>query len=114
MLLKYKAPRLVHLPIADQIQRVPDPIIDGNVAEWEEVNARLGPMPPFDTASASLFDSAYVHPALEKSGLLWEYYRLTTNTLMRLVSGSKFGLDQYVGGLPKSRHHPAKGTAILL
>jgi len=68
-------------------------------------------MPPSDCGNPSLFDTAYVHPWLEKSGLLWSYYDLFTKASAWLLSGTTAGLDQWVGGLSETRHHASKGIS---
>lgn len=60
---------------------------------------------PVDTTVASLFDSAYVHPILQKSSLLWGMYDLWVKNIFLLISGTSAGLDQWVGGISKERFH---------
>ncbi|CZS91969.1 related to flavin-containing monooxygenase [Rhynchosporium agropyri] len=42
--------------------------------------------PPVDTYVMSLFDTAYVHPILQKSMLIWEYYDLFVKRMTQLIS----------------------------
>lgn len=58
-----------------------------------------------DTTIASLFDTAYVHPWLQKSPLLWTGYDTWAKFYFWLVSGTKHGVDQWVGGVPDDRYH---------
>ena len=67
-------------------------------------------MPPTDCSNASLFDTAYVHPVLEKSPLLWNWYDFFTKYSVWLISGTTTGLDQWVGGIPEHRNHASKGA----
>jgi dimethylaniline monooxygenase (N-oxide forming) len=60
---------------------------------------------PTDTTIASLFDSAYVHPILQKSSLLWAMYDFWAKNVFWLISGTSAGLDQWVGGISKERFH---------
>lgn len=63
---------------------------------------------PVDVSSASLFDTAYVHPILKNSPLLWAYYDRFIKYTLWMVSGTKHGLDQWVGGISDKRYHAAK------
>ncbi|KAG4430171.1 hypothetical protein IFR05_014347 [Cadophora sp. M221] len=63
---------------------------------------------PSDVAAASLFDTAYTHPLLRNSFLPWWYYDRFAKYTTWLVSGTKAGLDQWVGGLPPEGFHTSK------
>ena len=63
---------------------------------------------PVDVSSASLFDTAYVHPLLNASPLLWTYYDRFIKYTLWLVSGTQHGLDQWVGGISDERYHASK------
>lgn len=63
---------------------------------------------PVDVSSASLFDTAYVHPILNNSPLLWTYYDRFIKYTLWMVSGTKYGLDQWVGGILDERYHASK------
>ena len=65
---------------------------------------------PVDVSSASLFDTAYVHPILNNSPLLWTYYDRFIKYTLWLVSGTQHGLDQWVGGISDERYHASKST----
>lgn len=58
-----------------------------------------------DTTIASLFDTAYVHPWLQKSSALWAGYDKWAKFYFWLVSGTKHGVDQWVGGVSDDRYH---------
>ncbi|KAH8594455.1 hypothetical protein B0O99DRAFT_513763 [Bisporella sp. PMI_857] len=60
---------------------------------------------PADTTVPSLFDTAYVHPILQKSNLLWAAYDKWAKFYFYLISGTKHGLDQWVGGVSDERYH---------
>ncbi|KKY22981.1 putative dimethylaniline monooxygenase [Phaeomoniella chlamydospora] len=89
-------------------KRFPEPIRFGNVRELKEKVEKYGPSVPTDTLSSSLFDTAYVHPWLEKSFLLWQYYDAFTKYATWLISGTKLGHDQWVGGVPEHRFHASQ------
>ncbi|KAK0612524.1 hypothetical protein B0T17DRAFT_543883 [Bombardia bombarda] len=86
-------------------KRVPDPVILpilGNKPDATRLNV------PVDSSSASLFDTAYVHPWLRDHMLLWEYYDIFIKSTLWLVSGTKYGLGEWVGGISKERYHASK------
>ncbi|KAK3695718.1 hypothetical protein B0T22DRAFT_418541 [Podospora appendiculata] len=86
-------------------KRVPDPVILpilGNKTEPGRLNV------PVDSSSASLFDTAYVHPRLRDHMLLWEYYDAFIKWTLWLVGGSRYGLGQFIGGIPDERYHASK------
>ncbi|PVH80713.1 FAD/NAD(P)-binding domain-containing protein [Cadophora sp. DSE1049] len=61
---------------------------------------------PTDTTHMSLFDTAYVHPVLQLSPILWNYYDYWSVKFgVWLVSGTKHGLDQWAGGISDERFH---------
>jgi len=83
-------------------KRVPDPVILpilGNKPDPTHLNV------PVDSSSASLFDTAYVHPRLRDHMLLWEYYDFFIKSTLWLVGGSKYGMAQWVGGISDGRYH---------
>ncbi|CZR56599.1 related to flavin-containing monooxygenase [Phialocephala subalpina] len=63
---------------------------------------------PYDVGAASLFDTAYVHPLLRDSFLPWWYYDRFAKWTTWLVSGTKAGLDQWVGEISPERFHASK------
>ena len=60
---------------------------------------------PTDTTVASLFDTAYVHPILRRSSLLWDYYDLFIKNMFFLISGTSAGCDQFAGGKEPQESH---------
>ncbi|KAM0417049.1 hypothetical protein ACHAPT_012955 [Fusarium lateritium] len=63
------------------------------------------PNKPVDTSVASLFDTAYVHPKLQKSQLLWTYYDRWIKKMHWLISGTEEGPDQWVGQMSADRKY---------
>ncbi|KAF4344904.1 dimethylaniline monooxygenase 2 [Fusarium beomiforme] len=63
------------------------------------------PNKPVDTSVASLFDTAYVHPKLQKSHLLWTYYDRWIKNMHTMISGTPEGPDQWVGQMSPDRKH---------
>jgi dimethylaniline monooxygenase (N-oxide forming) len=63
------------------------------------------PNKPVDTSVASLFDTAYVHPKLQNSQLLWKYYDTWIKKMHTLISGTEEGPDQWVGQMSASRKY---------
>lgn len=63
------------------------------------------PNKPVDTSVASLFDTAYVHPKLQRSQALWTYYDRWIKTTHWLISGTEEGPDQWVGHMSQSRKY---------
>lgn len=86
----------------------PDPVIKGDMEAWQKLQDKLGPSVPVDTSTSSLFDTAYVHPRLEKTLLLWHYYDRFVKYSDWLVTGTTAGLDEWVGGIPADRYHASK------
>ena len=74
---------------------------------------RNGVSPPTDTGFASLFDTAYIHPALERSRWPWEYYDKFTWFYSWLTTGAGTGIDQFVGEIQGDRHHARRGRLFL-
>ncbi|KAJ0131894.1 Copper-containing nitrite reductase [Fusarium oxysporum f. sp. albedinis] len=60
---------------------------------------------PVDTSVASLFDTAYVHPKLQKSQLLWNYYDSWIKNMHKFISGTEEGPDQWVGQMNPTRKY---------
>ncbi|KAK7418686.1 hypothetical protein QQZ08_011160 [Neonectria magnoliae] len=63
------------------------------------------PNKPVDTSVASLFDTAYVHPVLQRSQLLWTYYDRWIKKMHWLISGTEEGPDQWVGQMSQNRKY---------
>jgi len=51
----------------------------------------------------------YVHPKLEDSTWLWNFYDGFTKTTLFINYGTKYGVDQFVGGIPDERYNAASG-----
>ncbi|KAI1018402.1 hypothetical protein LB503_005734 [Fusarium chuoi] len=60
---------------------------------------------PVDTSVASLFDTAYAHPKLQKSQLLWTYYDSWIKNMHKFISGTEEGPDQWVGQMSPDRKY---------
>ncbi|KAK6845557.1 hypothetical protein PG995_015667 [Apiospora arundinis] len=60
---------------------------------------------PIDTAVASLFDTAYCHPRLQRGTMIWTYYTWCVQLLMYLATGTWYGMDQWVGEYAADRLH---------
>ncbi|KAI0835854.1 FAD/NAD(P)-binding domain-containing protein [Hypoxylon sp. FL0890] len=58
------------------------------------------PQVPIDVSRASLFDTAYVHPWLRNSNLLWVYYDYYVRWILWVSWGTIHGTDQWIGGKP--------------
>ncbi|KYK56163.1 dimethylaniline monooxygenase [Drechmeria coniospora] len=58
---------------------------------------------PVDTSVASLFDTAYAHPVLQRSPLLWLAYDQWVKKMHVLISGTEEGPDQWVGQMSPDR-----------
>ncbi|EJP63556.1 dimethylaniline monooxygenase [Beauveria bassiana ARSEF 2860] len=63
------------------------------------------PNKPVDTSVASLFDTAYAHPRLQRSSLLWAAYDFWVRKAHWCISGTEEGPDQWVGQMSKERKH---------
>ncbi|TQS36170.1 hypothetical protein Golomagni_03385 [Golovinomyces magnicellulatus] len=69
---------------------------------------------PYDVGSASLFDTSYVHPILRNSFLPWEYYDRFAKYTTWMVSGTKAGLDQWIGEISPERFHASKSMQLVI
>lgn len=83
---------------APKIIPVPGPTHKRNV----EVSRRNKPV---DASVASLFDTAYAHPLLQRSSLMWFAYDQWIKKMHLLISGTEEGPDQWVGHMSKDRKH---------
>ncbi|CAH0001973.1 unnamed protein product [Clonostachys byssicola] len=63
------------------------------------------PNKPSDCSVASLFDTAYTHPALQRSPLPWLVYDRWVKGMHMLISGTEEGPDQWVGHMSSERKH---------
>ncbi|KAB5539326.1 hypothetical protein GE09DRAFT_315077 [Coniochaeta sp. 2T2.1] len=68
---------------------------------------------PVDSSRASLFDTAYVHPWLRKSNLLWTYYNWYVRAILWTTTGTTHGLDQWVGGITPGLEDSDKTTVFF-
>lgn len=82
-------------------KRAPTPIRLGRIYKCDNRDR----LKPIDTCVASLFDTAYVPPVLQRGPLLWEYYDKWIKGMFWLISGTSAGLDQWAGEISKDRHH---------
>ncbi|KAF4627260.1 hypothetical protein G7Y89_g10896 [Cudoniella acicularis] len=80
---------------------LPVPIILSSINKSEKAQRNI----PADTSIASLFDSAYVHPSLQKGSLMWTAYDQWAKRVFWLISGTSGGLDQWAGGISPERFH---------
>lgn len=65
--------------------------------------APVRPNKPVDTSVASLFDTAYAHPMLQRSRLLWFAYDQWVKKMHLLISGTEEGPDQWKGHISRDR-----------
>lgn len=86
-----------HAQSADPLKRNPTPIILPILGR--KVAPRKTLPVPVDSSRASLFDTAYIHPWLRKSNLLWAYYNWYVRAILWTTTGTIHGLDQWVGGI---------------
>lgn len=63
------------------------------------------PNKPLDMTVASLFDTAYVPPVLQRSNLLWDVYNIWVKGMFATISGTSSGMDQWIGGVSSGRRH---------
>lgn len=87
---------------------VPQPFRAGGRSGGPEVAPGDGhrlPAKPLDCAIASLFDTAYVPPVIQCGPLLSAAYDFFVKNMAWLVSGTRAGFDQWVGGVGYERFH---------
>lgn len=64
---------------------------------------------PVDVSwQAPLFDSMYLHPLIRDTLWTWNVYDWGIKASNWLISGTKHGVDQWVGGISKERFHVSK------
>ncbi|KAH8665114.1 hypothetical protein BGZ60DRAFT_489609 [Tricladium varicosporioides] len=80
---------------------IPNPVLFGRFRS-------SGPDIPTDVVTASLFESMYVHPIMKRSLIPWRYYDAFVKYTLWLVSGTKHGIDQWIGGLPDETYHTSE------
>ncbi|ROV97386.1 hypothetical protein VMCG_06863 [Cytospora schulzeri] len=63
------------------------------------------PNKPLDCAVASLFDTAYLPPVIQRGPLPWAVYDAFIKDMAWVISGTRAGFDQWVGGVSWERFH---------
>lgn len=63
------------------------------------------PNKPLDCAVASLFDTAYLPPMIQRGPWLWAVYDAFIKDMAWVISGTRAGFDQWVGGVSWKRFH---------
>lgn len=63
------------------------------------------PNKPIDCTPASLFDTAYVPPVIQRGPWLWGVYDFFIKNMAWMISGTTAGFDQWVGGIDPKRFH---------
>lgn len=64
---------------------------------------------PVDTSVASLFDTAYLHPLVQRGPLPWLVYDTWVKKMHLLISGTEEGPDQWVGRISEERRRLDSG-----
>lgn len=83
-------------------KRTPEPVICGF---WGAPYPGKRPNKPIDTTVASLFDTMYLPPVIQRGQLLWIFYDWWIKFIFSLIAGTTWGIDQWVGGVPQVRRH---------
>lgn len=83
-------------------KRTPEPVICGI---WGAPYPGKRPNKPIDTTVASLFDTMYVPPVIQRGQLLWIFYDWWIKFIFMTIAGTTWGIDQWVGGVPQVRRH---------
>lgn len=81
---------------------VPDPYRAGGRSGGPDPS---NPNKPLDCATASLFDTAYVPPMIQRGPWLWAVYDAFVTNMAWMISGTRAGFDQWVGGVSAQRLH---------
>lgn len=81
---------------------VPDPFRAGGRSGGPDP---ANPNKPLDCATASLFDTAYVPPLIQRGPWLWAVYDAFVTNMAWGISGTRAGFDQWVGGVSLQRLH---------
>lgn len=81
---------------------VPQPYRAGGRSGGPDPNR---PNKPLDCAVASLFDTAYLPPIIQRSPLPWAVYDAFIKDMAWVISGTRAGFDQWVGGVSWKRFH---------
>ena len=80
----------------------PEPVI---LRVWGKPYPGKRPNKPIDTTIASLFDTMYVPPSIQRGPFLWLYYDRWIKYIFFLIAGTSQGIDQWVGGVPPRRRY---------
>lgn len=81
---------------------VPDPYRAGGRSGGPDPD---NPNKPLDCATASLFDTAYVPPIIQRGPWLWAVYDAFVTNMAWMISGTRAGFDQWAGGVSPRRLH---------
>lgn len=81
---------------------VPDPYRAGGRSGGPDPS---NPNKPLDCATASLFDTAYVPALVQRGPWLWAVYDAFVTNMAWMISGTRAGFDQWVGGVSAQRLH---------
>lgn len=81
---------------------VPEPLRAGGKSGGPDPNH---PNKPIDCTPASLFDTAYVPPVIQRGPWLWAVYDFFIKRMAWMISGTTAGFDQWVGGIDPCRFH---------
>lgn len=81
---------------------VPQPLRAGGASGGPD---SVHPNKPLDCTAASLFDTAYVPPVVQRGPWLWAVYDLFLKRMAWAISGTCAGFDQWVGGIDAGRFH---------
>lgn len=81
---------------------VPQPVRAGGRSGGTDPNK---PNKPLDCAIASLFDTAYVPAVIQRGPMLWAVYDFFIKNMAWIISGTRAGFDQWVGGAHPDRFH---------
>jgi dimethylaniline monooxygenase (N-oxide forming) len=81
---------------------VPDPFRAGGRSGGPDP---ANPNKPLDCATASLFDTAYVPPLIQRGPWLWAVYNAFVKYMAWAISGTTAGFDQWAGGVGAHRLH---------
>ena len=81
---------------------VPQPYRAGGRSGGPDPNK---PNKPLDCAIASLFDTAYLPPIIQRGPLPWAIYDAFIKDMAWVISGTRAGFDQWVGGISRQRFH---------
>ncbi|KAJ0107789.1 hypothetical protein J7T55_000051 [Diaporthe amygdali] len=81
---------------------IPQPYRAGGRSGGPDPN---NPNKPLDCATASLFDTAYVPQVVQHGPWQWAVYDAFVTNMGWMISGTRVGFDQWVGGVSSKRLH---------